>query len=250
MKKLVLTTAIFTMLSSVCAIADTLPDKGKDKPWHNKYPQLSTPNSVSKQFPMACRTTASIGYVEAFQKGADPKTIKSNQFGLRDAPNNRGWMTWTIADPDTIIPCPDEGAIGSEAGMCWKELGDKPEVHGIVAVAPGQQVPHYHREMECYYGLSGQGYTWAQERLQSFGPGDFLEIPSKAIHYTPNVRDDQDLVWYYWFPMDGDFSTFKYQWPRDVGAGEKLMFDLVPYSSTSHVRSGNGGYGYDIPMKK
>lgn len=245
MKSLNLAAAIISVLASGYAVAD----KGPDKPWHNKYPMLSSPNSVTKDFPMACRTKASIGYVEAFKNGADPKTIKANQFGLKDAPQDRGWVTWTIADPDTLIPC-DKGAIGSEAGMCWKELGDKPEVHGIVAVAPGQQVPHYHREMECYYGLSGQGYTWAQERMQPFGPGDFLEIPSKAIHYTPNIRDDQDLVWYYWFPMDGDFSTFKYQWPRDVGAGEKLLFDLVPYTGTHHVRSGNGGYGYDVQMKK
>lgn len=246
MRKLISTAAILMIISPAVVVAD---DKGPDKPWHNKYPLLSTPNPVSKNFPMACRTAASLGYVKAFQNGADVKTIKPNQFGLRDTPD-RGWLTWTIANPDDLIPCPDKGAIASEAGMCWKELGDKPEVHGIVAVAPGQQVPHYHREMECYYGLSGQGYTWAQERMQAFGPGDFLEIPSKTIHYTPNVRDDQDLVWYYWFPMDGDFSTFKYQWPRDVGPGEKLMFDLVPYSHTGHVRSGNGGYGYDVPMKK
>ncbi|KOR27465.1 hypothetical protein TI03_06840, partial [Achromatium sp. WMS1] len=82
-----------------------------------------------------------------------------------------------------------------------------------------------------------------------FNPGDYLAIPSKAIHYAPNTYDDQDLIFMYWFPQDGKFTTFKYQWPRDVGPGEKLMFDFVPYTSSRAVRSEQGGYGWDVIHK-
>lgn len=223
-----------------------LAEKPADKPWHAERPTLSTIQAPTKHMPQVCYTPQANAYLQQFISGeVDIYSVKSNDHGGKGA-NDSGWLTWTIDDPDTLIPCPKGGAMESEVGMCWKELSDEPNVIGLVRVAPGTAIPHYHREMECYYGLTGHGLTWAQERMQPFGPGDYIEIPSKAIHYTPNTYDDQDLIYMYWFPMDGKFSTFKYQWPQDVGAGEQLMFDFVPYTNSKAVRSGKGGYGWDV----
>lgn len=243
MKKLLLVSAV---LVTGCA---TAADKPADKPWHNAKPSLSTINAPTKVLPMVCKQEQAMAYLKELQSGAkDIYSIKSNDHGGKGA-NDSGWLTWRVDDPSNLIACPEGGAAATEVGMCWKELNDEPTVIGLVRVAPGTAAPHYHREMECYYGITGAGLTWSQERMQPFGAGDYIEIPSKAMHYTPNTFDDQDLIYMYWFPLDGKFSTFKYQWPKDVGPGEQLMFDFIPYTNSKLVRSGNGGYGWDVIKK-
>ncbi len=240
MKKLALTLAALMVSGAVCAA-----DKPADQPWHNEKPLPYTPYAPTKLMPQVCKQEQALAYLEELKSGKkDIYTVKSNDHGGKGA-NDSGWLTWTIDNPDKLIPCPKGGASATEVGMCWKELNDEPTVIGLVRVAPGTAIPHYHREMECYYGLSGEGLTWSQGRMQHFQPGDYIEIPSKAMHYTPNTYDDQDLIYMYWFPQDGKFSTFKYQWPQDVGPGETLMFDFIPYTQSHAVREGRGGYGFD-----
>lgn len=240
MKNLFCLSVLFAISSGNAA------EKPPDKPWHAEKPMLSPIHAPTAKMPEVCYQEQAVKYLRELQSGdKNIYTIKANEHGGKGA-NEKGWLTWSIADPDTLIPCPTGGAAESETGMCWKELSDEPSVMSLVRVAAGTAVPHYHREMECYYNLTGNALTWAQGKMQAFNPGDYLEIPSKAIHYTPNTDDSQDLIYLAWFPFDSKFSTFKYHWPRDVGAGEKLMFDFVPYTNSREVRSGNGQYGYEV----
>ncbi len=218
-----------------------------DKSWHAERPSLYTQHAPTDVQPEGCQQKQAIKYLKELQSGEkDIHTITPNDHGAKGA-NTSGWLTWTVEDPNTLISCPEGGAAATgEVGMCWKELSDDPIVIGLVRVASGTGIPHYHREKECYYSLSGHGMVWAQGKMQPFNPGNYLEITSKAIHYAPNTYDDQDLIFMYWFPQDKNFKTFLYRWPKDVGSGEKLMFDFVPYTDSHAVRSGKDLSGWDV----
>lgn len=238
------TLALVAALGSTSAMAT--PDT-PTKPHHAEYPSLSTPHSLTKIMPTACKHPVAVGYVEDFQK-IHYRDIKPNRHGASGASEN-GWVTWGTADDIyKLRACPKGGAIDSDDGVCWLELSDKPIVMGIAAVAPGKKLhPHYHKEPECYYGLDGTSHTWANGKMNHFEKGDFLFLESKAMHYT-NVTGKSDMVWPYWFPMDGEFATFGYTWPESEWVkdkeGIKMMFELLPYNYSKEVRSGNAVYGF------
>jgi len=103
----------------------------------------------------------------------------------------------------------------SPVGYIWKELSDSPIVIGITKGMKSDHEPHFHKEDECYYVVSGRARTFCQEKFNWMEKGQYFYIPGNTIHNTP-ITEEEGLSVLYWYPNNAHFDTFKYYWRKDV----------------------------------
>lgn len=174
-------------------------------------PYDSTPYAPQDTMPEQCANPEVEAYIAAWEAGEiDFTTIKSNS----SIPADQQFCK-SLDDDGNILEIADCDKSKSPVGYIWKELSDSPTVIGITDGGRSDHAPHFHGQPECYYVVTGESQTLAQNKFQKLSLGQYFYIPGATIHNTP-ILSDKGLGVMYWYPNNAHFNGFKYYWRKDV----------------------------------
>ncbi|MCK8046197.1 cupin domain-containing protein [Shewanella sp. 1CM18E] len=174
-------------------------------------PYDSTPYAPQDTMPAQCANPEVEAYIAAWEAGEiDFTTIKSNS----SIPADQQFCK-SLDDDGNVLEIADCDKSKSPVGYIWKELSDSPTVIGITDGGRSDHAPHFHGQPECYYVVTGESQTLAQNKFQKLSLGQYFYIPGATIHNTP-ILSDKGLGVMYWYPNNAHFNGFKYYWRKDV----------------------------------
>jgi mannose-6-phosphate isomerase-like protein (cupin superfamily) len=209
----------------------------------NSYPHHSTPYHPSYQMPIQCENKVVRKYISDLENGI--MTFDTIQ------PND-GYCLTMMGNETIKVNCTMDQA---HVGYIWKQLWDEPHVIGVTKGQRSDHKPHFHREAECYYVINGTTCALIDSAYRPLHKSHYLYIPPSTIHNQP-IQHNDDFGVLYWFPNDGNFSSFKYYYIDDVyGTKSEEVFeyvdelrlrhlDLPPYTSPYPYPSNKTGCDY------
>ncbi|MGI3004466.1 cupin domain-containing protein [Shewanella algae] len=171
----------------------------------------SSPYVPQDTMPEQCRDPMVEAYIRDWEAGkVDFNTIKANSSIAEDQR-----FCKTMDDKGNIMEAKNCDLKNAPVGYLWKELSDSPVVIGITNGGKSDHEPHFHGQPECYYVVTGESPTLADNKFRQLKKGQYFYIPGNAIHNTP-IMSDKGLGVMYWYPNNAHFDGFKYYWRRDV----------------------------------
>ncbi|WOT04918.1 cupin domain-containing protein [Shewanella youngdeokensis] len=174
-------------------------------------PYDSTPYAPQDTMPVQCSNPEVEAYIADWEAGKiDFNSIKSNSSIASDQQ-----FCKSLDDDGNVLEIQDCDKSKSPVGYIWKELSDSPTVIGITDGGKSDHAPHFHGQPECYYVVTGESQTLAQNKFQKLALGQYFYIPGATIHNTP-IMTDKGLGVMYWYPNNAHFDGFKYYWRKDV----------------------------------
>lgn len=157
-----------------------------------------------KGMPKACRNDYAEKIIKAYEAG---------QIVLADLPVNpnlkSGWENWQGVCPGGKVSKPGE--------YCWlwmekpKKMRDGVPMGVSVRYGPYDNIPHYHKQMECFYVLEGEALLNVQGEYIPFKKGEVIAYEGNAIHDMPVVKKGA-FAHFWWYPHDTDWDSFQYHW--------------------------------------
>jgi mannose-6-phosphate isomerase-like protein (cupin superfamily) len=139
-----------------------------------------------------------------------------------DTVKDKGWKTWGAGGGEADCP---GGAVAKKGDYCWIWMS-RPLVGGTpmgisVRFGPYDNVPHYHRQGECFYAMKGQALLNVNGAFKPFVKGQAIYIEGNAIHDLPVVKPEP-FAHLWWYPNDTNWDAFQYHWRRTT----KRLFDV------------------------
>ena len=150
-------------------------------------------------------------YIQALQEGS----VTFHTIPYHDSCRQVAGKTFSMDLNGGLLVVESGEVRDSPVGYIWKHLCDSPIVIGITQAIAGDHNPHYHPQDECYYVVSGRGYTLCNGQYIELTQGDYFYIPDNTIHNTPILHPD-GLSVLYWYPYHHHFNTFQYYWRASV----------------------------------
>ena len=183
-------------------------------------PDTSSPRTPVKQIPKECRNGVVEAYITALKSGETNFKKIQPLAGTGAAAD-----CLTMNKKGQVISQKECDPGKSQVGYVWKELADSPTVIGITDGMMSDHEPHYHSQDECYYVVSGEGKTLAQDRFVTLSQGHYFFIPGNSIHNTPITSKD-GLSVMYWYPGSAVFSTFRYYYRHNTRSSSEAIKDF------------------------
>ncbi|MGL4475832.1 MAG: cupin domain-containing protein [Shewanella sp.] len=202
-------------------------------------PYDSSPYLPQNTIPEQCRDPQVEAYIADWEAGKiNFATIQPNDSIAKDQRFCKG-----LDDQGNVLEVKDCDLNNAPVGYLWKDLADTPMVIGITNGGKSDHEPHFHGQPECYYVVTGQSPTLADNQFHPLKKGQYFYIPGNHIHNTP-IMSDEGLGVMYWYPNNAHFDGFKYYWRKDVknlrvaeeafervDAIRKRDLDLGPYGT-------------------
>ncbi|MBV7315665.1 cupin domain-containing protein [Shewanella sp. NIFS-20-20] len=174
-------------------------------------PYDSSPHVPQDTMPEQCRDPQVEAYIADWEAGkVNFSTIQPNDSIAKDQRFCKG-----LDDQGNVLEVKDCDLNNAPVGYLWKDLADAPMVIGITNGGKSDHEPHFHGQPECYYVVTGQSPTLADNKFRPLKKGQYFYIPGNHIHNTP-IMTDEGLGVMYWYPNNAHFNGFKYYWRKDV----------------------------------
>jgi oxalate decarboxylase/phosphoglucose isomerase-like protein (cupin superfamily) len=187
-------------------------------------PEVSSSFRPQNKIPSQCKNTLVETYIADLESSkVNFNTIKANYSITKD----QNYIK-TMDNKGDIFEIKYSDKKMSPVGYIWKELADSPIVIGITEGVKSDHAPHFHKEAECYYVVSGRARTLSNNKFIWMEKGQYFYIPSNTIHNTP-ITESDGLSVLYWYPQNANFNKFKYYWRNNVEGSPKAIdaFDKV-----------------------